>query len=329
MTTVDVNAEDTAYKADFQFDDIDLSEYSEEELLALGISQEDIDALRGEETEEESEEEEDKEEDPEEEEEEEQVEEEEEKPAKREPRIPKSRFDEAVAKEREKAIRAEERAKYLEERIEQLLEASQSFSKPVVEAEPEFDFTTAEEQYAEHLISGEVKEAATLRIKIEKERDKYVQKLLKSVTEEAKKESRKLSEEDKKDIVIQKALTTYSFLDDKSPDFDKELVEEINFLAIGYETKHKMSPAEALQKAVDKLAKPKVKTEVVKKKVAEAKAKKVDAMKKQPPSVSSAKSIKDKSVDDFDWENMSQKEFEELYKKSPKLVNEALRKSYI
>ena len=329
MTTVDVNQEDVAYKADFQFDDIDLSEYSEEELLALGISQEDIDTLRGEETEEESEEEEDKEEDPEEEGEEEQVEEEEEKPTKKEPRIPKSRFDEAVAKEREKAIRAEERAKYLEERIEQLLEASKMAPAKQAEVEPEFDFATAEEQYAEHLISGEVKEAATLRIKIEKERDKYVQKLLKSVTEEAKKESRKLSEEDKKDIVIQKALTTYSFLDDKSPDFDKELVEEINFLAIGYETKHKMSPAEALQKAVDKLAKPKVKTEVVKKKVAEAKAKKVDAMKKQPPSVSSAKSIKDKSVDDFDWENMSQKEFEELYKKSPKLVNEALRKSYI
>lgn len=328
MTTVDINAEDTAYKVDFQYDDIDLSEYSEEELLALGISQEDINALRGEETEEESEEEE--EEAPEEEEEEEeQVEEEEEKPAKREPRIPKSRFDEAVAKEREKAIRAEERARYLEERIEQLLEASKMAPAKQAEVEPEFDFATAEEQYAEHLISGEVKEAAALRVKIEKERDKYVQKLLKSVTEEAKKESRKLSEEDKKEIVIQKALTTYPFLDDKSPDFDKELTEEINFLAIGYETKYKMSPAEALQKAVDKLAKPKVKTEVVKKKVAEAKAKKVDAMKKQPPSVSSAKSIKDKSVDDFDWENMSQKEFEELYKKSPKLVNEALRKSYI
>jgi hypothetical protein len=327
MTTVTVDNSDPI-SSGIKYDDVDLSEYTEEELRLFGVSEEDIKEIFGKEEEDEEEKEDEEEDEPEEEEEE--PEEEEEKPKKREPRIPKSRFDEAVAKEREKAIRAEERSKYLEERINELLALKEQIqTKPTEDPESAFDFDEAETKYAELLLEGEAQEAAKLRIKINKERDKYLQEVVKSVKEEAKKATKDLSVAEKKEVVIQQALTEYEFLNEESESYNEDLVMEINALAAGYEVKGKMSPDKALQKAIDRLAKPMLKKEEVKKTLGERKAKKVETMKKQPPNTSGAKSVKDKTVDDFDWENMSQAEFRDLYKKSPKLVQEALRKAYV
>ena len=331
MATVEVDNHDElpAHKS-IKYDDVDLTDYSEDELRVLGLSEEEIQAIKGEP---EADEEEEAEEEEEQEAEEEVVEEEEkEEPPKKEPRIPKSRFDEAVQKEREKAIRAEERAKYLEERIEQLIALQTDLANKQnkeVEVVKEFDFDAAEDQYAQLLIEGEVAEAAKLRKEMEKARERRIQDLLKSVKEEAKATTKQLSIEEKKEVVIQEALSKYSFLDDNSEDYNKEAVEEINFLAAGYEVKNKMPAHEALKKAIERIAAPLTKSVDTKKTTAEKKTKKMEAMKKQPPETSSAKSVQEKTADDFDWDNMPQEEFRALYKKSPKIISEALRKSYI
>jgi hypothetical protein len=331
MATVEVdNHDELPVHKSIKYDDVDLTDYSEDELRVLGLSEEEIQAIKGEpeaDEEEEAEEEEEQEA-------EEEVEEEEEKeePPKKEPRIPKSRFDEAVQKEREKAIRAVERAKYLEERIEQLIALQTDLANKQnkeVEVVKEFDFDAAEDQYAQLLIEGEVAEAAKLRKEMEKARERRIQDLLKSVKEEAKATTKQLSIEEKKEVVIQEALSKYAFLDDNSEEYNKEAVEEINLLAAGYEVKNKMPAHEALKKAIERIAAPLTKHVDTKKVTAEKKTKKMEAMKKQPPETSSAKSVQEKTADDFDWDNMSQEEFRTLYKKSPKIINEALRKSYI
>jgi hypothetical protein len=334
MATVNVES-----PSKIKYDDVDLSEYSDDELEILGLSAEEIAAIKNEPEADEDDEEEDEDEDEsqdededseDEEEGEDEEEDEEPEPKRREPRIPKSRFDEAVRTEREKAIRAEERAKYLEEQVQELLAMKQELLNPKKEEipEPEFDFDAAETEYAELLISGEIKDAAAVRRKIEKAREAEFAKLLKAVTTEAKKEAKNLSVSEKKDIVVTTALAEYPFLNDSHEDFDADLVTEINMLAAGYESKG-MDGDKALQKALDRLAKPMKKvSEAPKKKSTEATKKKMAAMKKQPPKTTGSKGVKDKSADSYDWENMTQKEFDLIYKKHPDIVKEAMSKGY-
>ena len=324
----------TAKTVDVSYDykDVDMSEYSEEELLALGFNQEQLDEFNAdkeaeekEEDESEEDEEDEEEEDTEEEDGKEEEPEEEEEEEKKDYRIPKARFDEAVQKEREKAIRAEERAKYLEERIELLLQQQQQVSTKESQAEPDFDFDEAESNYAELLISGEIENAAKLRRQIENKRNEWVENLVKevksSITEEATRTTKKLSEDEKKDVVVQKALAEYPSLDINSSDYDEDAVDSINFLASGYINNKNMSADKAFDLAIKRVmgtpAKPKTTKKVATKKASAA---------GQPPKVSSSKSVKDKSPEDINWEDISNKEFERLYKdpKTKHLVLEAM-----
>lgn len=316
VTTVDINPH-----AHFKYDDVDLSEYSEEELIALGIPDDEIAKIKEESAGEDEDEEEVEDQD----ENEEEVEEEE--PKKPEPKIPKSRFDEAVQKEREKAQKLEERTRYLEDQINKLLELQ--LKKVPEEKQVEttnFDFDKAEEQYAELLISGEIQDAAKLRSQINKERDKQFQTILANIRKEAeesvKNTTKALSEAEKKNLVIQEAFVEYPFLDSENENFNEELVSDINLLAASYETNKGMSPSVALKSAINKLV-PKKQT-----KDSTKQQKKVESMSRQPPDTKSSKVVKDKNIDELDFENMSQREFRELYKKHPNLINEYLRKPH-
>lgn len=302
----------------FSYNDIDTSGMSKDELEALGIEAEE-EELEEEETEEEEEEEEESEE----EEAEEEEPEEEEKEEKKEPRIPKSRFDEAVQKEREQRIRLEEKTKYLEEQIQRLeaLATKVAVKEEVVE---EYDFDIAEGKYAELLISGEVGEATKLRREINKQRDNQIKSLIKNIKSEAeeavKTTTRNLSERDKKAIIIEEAVVKYPFLNSDHADFDEKLVKRINYVSAGYETEGK-TPSQALKAAIEELVPKTIKS------TAEAKKKeKVVAMSKQPPKTDTTKRIKSKELTDYDWEEMSQEDFRKLYKESPDLVNKYLRR---
>lgn len=305
----------------FSYNDIDTSGMSKDELEALGIEAEE-EELEEEETEEEEEEEEESEEE-EAEEEEPEEEEEEEKGEKKEPRIPKSRFDEAVQKEREQRIRLEEKTKYLEEQIQRLeaLATKVAVKEEVVE---EYDFDIAEGKYAELLISGEVDEATKLRREINKQRDNQIKSLIKNIKSEAeeavKTTTRNLSERDKKAIVIEESIVKYPFLNSDHADFDEKLVKRINYVSAGYETEG-LTPSQALKTAIEELVPKTVKP------TSEAKKKeKVVAISKQPPKTDTTKRIKSKELTEYDWEEMSQEDFRKLYKESPDLVNKYLRR---
>ena len=302
----------------FSYNDIDTSGMSKDELEALGIEAEEEELEEGE-----TEEEEEEEEGSEEEEAEEEEPEEEEKEEKKEPRIPKSRFDEAVQKEREQRIRLEEKTKYLEEQIQRLeaLATKVAVKEEVVE---EYDFDIAEGKYAELLISGEVDEATKLRREINKQRDNQIKSLIKNIKSEAeeavKTTTRNLSERDKKAIIIEEAIVKYPFLNSDHTDFDEKLVKRINYVSAGYETEGK-TPSQALKAAIEELVPKTIKS------TAEAKKKeKVVAMSKQPPKTDTTKRIKSKELTDYDWEEMSQEDFRKLYKESPDMVNKYLRR---
>ena len=146
---------------------------------------------------------------------------------------------------------------------------------------------------------------------------------IKSETEESvKRTTRSLSEKDKKDLVIQEAISKYKFLDSEHESYNENLVKKINYLSAGYESEGQ-TPSVALKTAIEELV-PKIeKKEQVKP------TKKAEVMQKQPPKAESSKKVKQKSFDDYDWEEMSQADFRKLYKESPDLVNKYLRRTNI
>lgn len=336
----------TVYNIDENmYKDIDLSEFSDEELSALGIDpssvereeeaeedDEDFDEEQenledDDESDSESDEDESDEEDSEDEEDEEQEEE-------KDIRIPKARFDEAVQKERAKLEAAEAQNAKLMEQIERLLQNLNKDLAPNVE-EKLVDIDELETRYANHLLNGETEEAVKVKKEINKENTRIINELVKEAKKSAKEETTQevsaLSEKEKMQNVINTAFSTYTFLDDKSEDFNEEVVEEINILAAGYKVSKGLSESEALQKAVDKIAKPllkKVEPAQNKPKTEQRKKAKAKQVAKEPPRSPSSR-VKDKSLDDFNWEEMSEKDFDTLYKKNPEIVNRYLKGIHI
>lgn len=338
----------TVYNIDEDmYKDIDLSEFSDEELSALGIDPSSVEREgESEEDEEDSDEEQENledddesdsesdedepngtEEDSEDQEDEEQEDNSEEE---KDIRIPKARFDEAVQKERAKLEAAEAQNTKLMEQVEKLLQNLNKDPAPKVE-EKLVDIDELETQYANHLLNGETEEAIKVKKEINKENTRIINELVKEAKKSAKEETTQevsaLSEKEKMQNVINTSLSTYTFLDDKSDDFNEEVVEEINILAAGYKTSKGLSESEALQKAVDKIAKPLVKKTVStqsKPKTEERKKAKAKQVAKEPPRSPSSR-VKDKSLDEFDWENMSEKDFDNLYKKNPEIVDRYLK----
>jgi hypothetical protein len=325
------------------YSDLDLSELSDAELDALGIDPSSIEREDPEEDEEkeedeeeetleeeeEKEEEDDEEEESTEEDEEEEVEEDKDKDI----RIPKARFDEAVQKERQKAQEAEQRTKFLEEQINRLLEM-QTTGKAVEEKVEEVavDIDALEAQYAEKLLEGETDEAIKIRRQINAEYQKLVNNAIKSAKEEARAESKSLSETEKFNLVKEDSFNKYPFLSNESDTFDQELVAEINALAAGYKQTLELSPADALKKAVNKLAPPYKKQlegkKTATKQATDRKQEKAKRVAKEPVR-SKGSSVKNISPDELDWENMSEKEFDHLYKTNRKVVDAYLKGSHL
>ena len=90
---------------------------------------------------------------------EEEPEDEDEVPAKKEPKIPKSRLDEVIQQRED----AKERNLWLENQLEKLINASnktQEASAPAPIPESLFDFDKAEEDYISLIIEGEILDAS-------------------------------------------------------------------------------------------------------------------------------------------------------------------------
>lgn len=337
MRTASIIKENTGnvYNVDKDtYEDIDLTQFNDEELMALGIDpssvereEEDEEDIDEEQESLEDDEEESTEEDNEDSEDDEETESDKEEQEK-DIRIPKARFDEAVQKERAKAESLEKQILAQQDQINKLLELQLSRDTEKTQEQVEKTQENVDEleaQYAEALLQGETADAVKIRTKINKINQDMINKLVEEARQTAKAEAKTLSEDEKFNIVVSTSTAKYPQLDNNSEDFDEDLVDEINALAAGYQQTKKLSADKALQKAIDKLIKP-VKEDVKENKTPISDKKKSDKTKKvakEPPRAPATK-IKDLSEDEIDWENMSEKEFDTLYKKNPEMVSNYL-----
>jgi hypothetical protein len=169
--------------------------------------------------------------------EEEYEEEEEVVPPKKEPRIPKSRFDEVNNRMKEAA----ERNLWLEEQLEKLInqsQQSQQRQEPKPPEAPKYDYDAAEEEYINLIIGGDIAKATKLRNEINTYHNKDLQELISGIKNEAsdnaKSQSSQLLEKERFESSIVNMESKYPFLNHKAKDYNEEAVETVNTLLAGY-----------------------------------------------------------------------------------------------
>jgi hypothetical protein len=181
-------------------------------------------------------------------------EEEEEAPPKKEPRIPKSRFDDVNKRMKD----ATERNLWLEEQLEKLInQASQQKQQaPDAPPAPTYDYDAAEESYISLIIEGEIAKASRLRNEINAYRQKDLQLLIKGIedktAEKAQSQSSLLMEKERFESSINNMESKYPFLNHKDKAYNEEAVETVNTLLAGYIAAGK-GKVESLQLAIKKV----------------------------------------------------------------------------
>ena len=175
-------------------------------------------------------------------------------PPKKEPRIPKSRFDDVNNRMKD----ATERNLWLEEQLEKLINQNtvqQKKDTPKVPDLPEYDYDAAEEQYISLIIEGEVGKATKLRNEINVTRQKELVALIASIenksAESAKSQSFLLLEKERFENSITNMESKYPFLNHKDKAYNEEAVETVNTLLAGYLASGK-GKVESLQLAIKK-----------------------------------------------------------------------------
>ena len=152
----------------------------------------------------------------------------------KEPMIPKSRFDEVLAKQ--KALQ-----KKLDEALAPQIEK--------VEQAPDFDFEAKELEYQEMILNGEAKQAAQLRADIraaEKQTMMFEVQSQMGQTVQQSTESMQLQQK------AAEIAEQYDILNESSPKYDEVKTQEVLDLRDAYILQGRTG-AEALQKAVDLL----------------------------------------------------------------------------
>jgi len=239
-------------------------------------------------------------------------------------RIPKARFDEAVQTERERRKELEtrfkeqeERSRWLEEQLGLLIQNQQAPKRDIAEPKEVFDFEKAEADYIKALISGEDQEAAKLRSVINREQEKRYEsrisqleeKLLNKTTESYK----RISDEDKLNLVLDNARNKFHQLDESHDDYDVDLANDIDALAQGYVARQKINLADAYQKAIDRSMKGVKKEETVapSKEISKRKKAKAKKISSQPPKTAGSKT-KEIDLDSLDVSKMTEEDFAKL-----------------
>lgn len=245
-------------------------------------------------------------------------------PKAKEPRIPKSRLDEVAAQRDE----FKDRSLWLEEQIEKLIAKEAKSDKKDVADVPKvsYDFDTAEEEYANLLISGEVAAASKLRATINKARQEELMELVSSITEKAttkvKTESSLEKEAERFEIAISSMERKFPFLDSKSKSYNEEAVETVNALLAGYIASGKLTKSEALAKAVEKAVPLYTKPEKEKlgsTRTKDAGKKAADAASRQPAKVKTT-STKNNDLQAVNVSKMSERDFNKLTEKEKRTL---------
>ena len=157
-----------------------------------------------------------------------------------EPRIPKSRYDEQIRKEREARELAERKLAEIEQQRQQVARGA--------------DITKLEEQVRElrtqerkALISGDDEKAAQLSEQADRLNRQIAIEQTRDMTAAAKEQAR---EEIRMELTIERIETEYPQLDEKSEEFDQELTDDVLDKQRGYMERERLSPSQALLKAV-------------------------------------------------------------------------------
>jgi len=215
----------------------------------------------------------------------------------KEPMIPKSRFDEVLAKQ--KALQ-----KKLEEATAPAIEA-------ITEA-PEYDFDAKEIQYQDHILNGEPEKATALRADMRKaEREQMIFEMQNRMGQTVQKNQEALELEAK----AQQIALTHPQLDETSATYDQNLTQEVlelrdAFIVQGF------TGADALDRAAkyvvgstNPISTPKTENNVTetKRKVANVQ-KKLDAAESQPPAMKG----QNKTEKKIDLNVLSTEEFDAL-----------------
>ncbi|UOF79354.1 ribosomal protein [Caudoviricetes sp.] len=249
--------------------------------------------------------------------------EEEEEPPKKEPRIPKSRFDEVIQQRED----AKERNLWLEAQLEKLINKSQEREIEKPKVKDAYDFSKSEEEYISLVIDGEIAKATKLRSQIDAARREEMLEMLENVktttSNKAKEESSIAIENDRFSALIENMESKYKFLDANSKDYNEEAVDTINTLLKGYVASGK-SKSEGLRLAVNKVV-PMYSKEQVQQKQTLGEQRKV-AAGKRAAEASKSQPVKTKSTgtktgsDTVNISKLSDKDFRSLSDKEKRIL---------
>ena len=206
----------------------------------------------------------------------------------KEPMIPKSRFDEVLAKQ--KALQ------------KQLQEATNPVEK--IESAPEYDFSAKEIEYQEHILNGEAEKAAALRSEIREAERKTMLFEVQQQMGQTVQQSTEAVDLQNKAIELQAA---HPELDENSANYNADLTQEIMDLRDAFMIQG-FSGADALDKAAKYVLPPAPvvaetpaptpgQEEVTQRKKVANTNKKLAAAESQPPTMKTGKQKVEKKVD--------------------------------
>ncbi len=237
-------------------------------------------------------------------------------------RIPLSRLNKALAqRDAEKAQRETEqnRTAWLEKQLEELIAAKKLPPKDEVIEDP-FDFAEAETKYIDLILEGDTTQAADLRAEIDAEKIILIREDIANNREETRGEIAAGKEQDLFDIAVDNFENKYPFMDINHKEYNEEAVDTTNALLTGFIADGKTSRADALAKAVKRVApmysketKPKVDKKNSERNK-ETRKKNLKAMKQTPPKMR-GKEKKDRDVEGVNAYDLSRKEYKSLTKK--------------
>ena len=218
--------------------------------------------------------------------------------AQKEPMIPKSRFDEVLAKQ-----------KALQKKLDDALAPQVDDVKEA----PEFDFDAKEVEFANLLMEGETEKATKLRSEI---RAAEKQQLMYEMQAKMGQTVTQATEQEKLQAKANELEAKYPELNQANPEFNQDKTNEVLELRDAYMMQG-YTGADALQKSVSLImgaavpAAPKsdpVQQKIIEKKKIANTNKKVEASQKQPPAMKGKNKVEKK----VDVNTMSLEEFDAL-----------------
>ena len=157
-----------------------------------------------------------------------------------EPKIPKSRFDAQIAKERERAQVAERRLAEIEATRAQVARGAD-----ISKLEADVKEIRAQERKA--LINGEDEKAAAFSEQADRMNRQIALEQARDLSAADKERAR---EEIRMELVIERIESDFPVLDEDSDDFDQDITDDVLDKQRGYMERERLSPSKALLKAV-------------------------------------------------------------------------------